>query len=81
MKRPSPGTSGIDGPRQLAAGRDQHVRLDLLAAGKLESPAAGRLVEDRALDVAAEASLVEHAEAPRDALEVGLDLVARREAA
>ena len=80
MKLPSPGTSGIDGPRQLAAGGDQDVGLDLVAAGNLQPPAARLLVEGGTFDVAAETGLVEHAEAARDALEVGLDLVAWREA-
>ena len=80
LKRSSPVIPGIAGARELSAGGDQHLGLDVLAVRHLEPPAAGLRVEGRALHVGVEANQRRDAEPVRDSAQVCPDLAPGREA-
>ncbi len=66
--------------RQLAAGGEQHVGL-VRARARLQHPLAPLAVPARLLHLGRRADALDHPVAPRDVLEVGLDLGLRRVAA
>src|SRR3954454_7476930 len=74
LSSPSSGGAGGDRwDRELAARGDEDVGLVLAGAG-LKDPLRAVLVPARALHLGARADAIQHAVAPRDVLQIGLDL-------